>query len=71
MEIQLRLQVKTLGRNRSLKENSLLLRGKDLGDVELQLAMSSSKEPYPTDLQRKSVFESRKVADRQRKITTA
>jgi len=52
------------------KENSFLLRGKDLGDAELQLATNSSKEPYPTDLQREYVFHSRKAADRQRRIIT-
>ena len=55
---------------RNHKDNSFLLRGKDLGDAELQLVTNSSKEPYPTDLQREYVFEGRKATDRQRKITT-
>src|SRR3990172_4936659 len=65
-----RLQVKALEWERANKENSFLLRGKDLQEAELELATNSSKEPHPTDLQREYVFESRKATDRQRRITT-
>ena len=61
-----RLQVKALEWERSAHENSLLLRGKDLQDAEYQLAINTSKEPHPTDLQREYVLRSRQAADRQR-----
>jgi hypothetical protein len=64
-----RLQVKALEWERNNHENSFLLRGKDLQDAEYQLATNTSKEPYPTDLQRDYVFKSRHAADRQRRIT--
>lgn len=56
---------------RNHKENSFFLRGKDLSDAELQLAKNTSKEPYPTYLQREYVFTSKKAADRQRRIVTS
>lgn len=65
-----RLQVKALEWERENKENSYLLRGLDLLDAEQDLALNTSKEPHPTDLQREYVFESRKATDRQRRITT-
>ena len=65
------LQVKGLEWERHNHENSFLLRGKELQDAELQLATNTSKEPYPTDLQRDYVFNSRKSADRQRRIVTS
>jgi len=65
-----RFQVKALEWERSEKENSFLLRGKDLQDAEEQLATNTSKEPHPTDLQREYIHKSRQVADRQRRITT-
>jgi WD40 repeat protein len=63
-----RLQVKALEWERINKENSFLLRGKDLQEAELQLATNTSKDPHPTDLQRDYVFKSRQAADRQRRI---
>jgi len=63
------LQVRALDWERDHKDKSSLLRGKDLQDVEFQLATNSSKEPHPTDLQREYVFSSRKAADQQRNIT--
>jgi WD40 repeat protein len=63
-----RLQMKALEWERSDKESSFLLRGKDLQDAEFQLATNTSKEPHPTDLQREYVFKSNQAADRQRKI---
>lgn len=65
-----RLQVKALEWERKNREGSFLLRGKDLQDAEFQLAANTSKEPHPTDLQRDYVFQSRKAADRARRITT-
>ena len=66
-----RLQVKALEWQRRNKENSFLLRGKDLQDAEFQLATNSSKDPHPTDLQRELLYTSRKMADRQRRIVTS
>jgi WD40 repeat protein len=63
-----RLQMKALEWERSDKESSFLLRGKDLQDAAFQLATNTSKEPHPTDLQREYVFKSDQAADRQRKI---
>jgi WD40 repeat protein len=65
-----RLQMKALEWERSNKEHSFLLRGKDLQDAELQHATNTSKEPHPTDLQREYVFASRKAVDRQKRVTT-
>ncbi len=60
-----RLQVKALEWQRKNKENSLLLRGKDLQEAEFQLTANSSKEPYPTDLLLEHVSASRSAEDRQ------
>ena len=65
-----RLQVKALEWERNHKESSFLLRGKDLQDAELHLAINTSKDPFPTDLQREYVFTSRKATDRQRRNIT-
>ncbi len=65
-----RLQVQALEWERNDLENSFLLRGKELQEAESQLARNSSKEPYPTDLQREYGLRSRQVSDRQRRITT-
>ncbi|HLO33844.1 MAG TPA: TIR domain-containing protein [Anaerolineales bacterium] len=65
------LQVKALEWDRSSRENSFLLRGKELSDAELQLATNTSKEPHPTDLQREYVLRSRQAGDRQRRSITA
>ncbi|MCI0552014.1 MAG: toll/interleukin-1 receptor domain-containing protein [Anaerolineae bacterium] len=61
------LQVKALEWERSNKENSFLLRGKELQDAEFQLDSNTSKEPHPTDLQREYVLKSRHATDRQRR----
>jgi WD40 repeat protein len=63
-----RLQGKALEWDRGARDNSLLLRGNDLRDAELQLAANASKEPYPTDLQREYTLKSRDASDRQRRI---
>jgi len=64
------LQVKALEWERNNKENSFLLHGKELQDAEIQLVANSSKEPYPTDLQREYALYSRQATDRQRRIAT-
>jgi len=64
------LQVKALEWERSGYDKSFLLRGKELQDAEHQLAANTSKEPHPTDLQRKYVHESRQASDRQRRNVT-
>jgi len=61
------IQVKALEWERSHYENSLLLHGKELQDAEIELVANSSKEPYPTDLQREYVLKSRQATDRQRR----
>jgi len=66
-----RLQVDALEWERNNHEKSFLLRGKELQDAELQLATNSSKEPYPTDLQREYTLKSRQATDRQRRLTTS
>ncbi|HEX2994461.1 MAG TPA: toll/interleukin-1 receptor domain-containing protein [Anaerolineales bacterium] len=66
-----RLQVKALEWERNHKESGFLLRGKDLLDAETNLAVNTSKEPHPTDLQREYVFQSRKSTDRQRRLLTS
>ena len=64
------LLVKALEWERSNRENSLLLRGKELQEAESQLATNTSKEPRPTDLQREYVLNSRQASDRQRRNVT-
>lgn len=70
VETQRRLQVRAVEWDKR-RDNSLLLRGKDLQDAELQLATNTSKDPTPTDLQRAYVLESRQAADRQRRMVTS
>jgi WD40 repeat protein len=65
-----RLQVKALEWDRAGRENSFLLRGKDLEFAEGQLVVNASKDPKPTDLQREFILKSRKASARQRRITT-
>jgi WD40 repeat protein len=65
------LQVRALDWQRENKDRGALLRGKDLLDAETNLAINSSKEPHPTDLQREYVLQSRKATDRQRGILTS
>jgi hypothetical protein len=52
------LQVRALDWQRENKDRGALLRGKDLLDAETNLAINSSKEPHPTDLQREYVLQS-------------
>lgn len=65
-----RLQVKALEWDRAGRENSFLLRGRDLEYAEGQLVVNASKEPKPTELQREFILKSRKAAARQRRTTT-
>lgn len=65
------IQVKALEWERSNKDNSFHLRGKELTDAEIQLATHSSKEPHPTDLQREYVLKSRQATDKQRRMVTS
>jgi len=60
-----RMQVKALEWDRSQREESLLLRGKDLQDAEAQLLVNSEKSPLPTELQRAFVAKSREVENGQ------
>jgi WD40 repeat protein len=64
-----RLQTKALEWDRAVRENSFLLRGKDLEYAEGQLVINASKNPQPTNLQRDFILNSRKVAARQRRNT--
>lgn len=64
-----KLQVRALEWERNNQERSLLYRGKELENAELQLATNSSKDPVPTDLQHNFVLISRQVTDRQRRVT--
>jgi hypothetical protein len=69
VQLHRELQVKALEWQRSNYENSFVLRGKELQDAELQLAVNSSKEPNPTDLQREYVLRSKQASERQRRMT--
>ncbi|HET9905667.1 MAG TPA: TIR domain-containing protein [Anaerolineales bacterium] len=68
-QVHRQLQVKALEWDRSGKEDSFLLHGKELQDAEFQLATNTSKEPHPTDLQREYVFKSRQASDVSRRRT--
>jgi WD40 repeat protein len=65
------LQLKALEWERSQHDASFLLRGTELQTAETQLASNSSREPYPTDLQRDYVLKSRQATDKQRKTITS
>ncbi|MDD2922548.1 MAG: toll/interleukin-1 receptor domain-containing protein [Anaerolineales bacterium] len=58
-QVHSRLQIKALEWERSQREDSFLLRGKDLQDAEAQLAVNSRKDPKPTELQVKFAAASR------------
>jgi len=64
-----KMQVRALEWERSGQDKSFLLRGKELQRAEEQLAANTSKEPYPTDLQRQYIYKSRKAIDGQKNIT--
>ena len=64
-QIHRRLQVKALEWERNDHESSFLLHGKELQEIESQLIDNTAKEPHPTALQSRYVFESRKTADKQ------
>jgi hypothetical protein len=56
-----RLQVRALEWDRNHREDSYLLRGKDLQDAEAQLTVNSEKSPHPTELQREYISQSTKI----------
>jgi len=66
-----KLQVRALEWERSDQERSLLYRGKELGNAEIQLAANTSKDPIPTELQHSFVLKSRQATDRQRRVITS
>lgn len=57
------MQVKALEWDRTQREESFLLRGKDLQDAEAQLTANGMKDPRPTDLQNTFVLKSRESED--------
>lgn len=59
VEAHRRLQVLALEWEKR-KDNSLLLRGKDLREAEEKLTNTGQKDPQPTDLQRQYILESRR-----------
>lgn len=70
VDVHSRLLVRALEWDEAGKDQSFLLRGKDLSVAETQLAINTSKNPYPTDLHREYILASRQAADRQRRWTT-
>ncbi len=56
-----RLQVRALEWDRNHREDSYLLRGKDLQDAEAQLTVNSEKSPRPTELQQEYISQSSKT----------
>ncbi len=70
VDVHSRLLVRALEWEQGGKDNSFLLRGKDLRDAETQLAINTSKDPHPTDLHREYILKSRQAADRQRRWYT-
>lgn len=70
VQIHRRLQIRALEWARGNKDNSFLLRGKDLQEAEAQLVANAGKDPKPTDLQTEYVIKSRQVSGRQKRITT-
>lgn len=70
VQVHRRLQVRALEWDRGNRDNSFLLRGKDLQYAEAQLVANAGKDPKVTELQTDYVLRSRQVSDRQRNITT-
>src|SRR5215208_4558587 len=56
VQIHRRLQVRALEWERGNKDNSFLLRGKDLEDAQAELVKNVGKSPIPTDLQAEYVL---------------
>jgi hypothetical protein len=61
VQIHRRLQVRALEWDRNQREESFLLRGKDLQDAEAQLLVNWEKNPHPTELQDRFVLKSREA----------
>lgn len=70
LETHRKLQVQALEWHKR-KTTSLLLRGDELQNAETQLAEHASADPAPTEIQYEFVLESRRAANRQRRIVTA
>ena len=70
VEAHKRLLIRALEWKNKNKDKSFLLRGQDLQEAESQLALNSSKDPYPTDLHREYILKSRQATDQQRRWTT-
>jgi WD40 repeat protein len=64
-----RLQVRALEWERSGREGSYLLHGKDLEQAESWLGNASGKDPQPTPLQTQYLLASRKAATRRQRMT--
>ncbi|GAB4537777.1 MAG: hypothetical protein Fur002_00130 [Anaerolineales bacterium] len=62
-QVHSRLQVKALEWERGQREDSLLLRGKDLQDAEAQLSVNQEKDPKPTPLQTEYAAASRRAEE--------
>ena len=61
-----RLQMRALEWEHGFKDNSFLLRGKDLTEAAKQVKENETKDPVPTTLQREYVNKSRRAVRRQR-----
>ena len=65
VQVHRRLQVKALEWERNNRENSSLLRGKDLQDAETKLVINGGKNPLPTPLQREYIAKSHEFENEQ------
>jgi len=61
VQVHRRLQIKALEWDRNQREESFLLRGKDLQDAEAQLLVNHEKDPRPTELQNAYAASSRET----------
>ena len=66
-----RIQVRAVEWNKKNRENSFVLRGKDLADAEKFTSEAAGKSPEPTQLQGEYILASRKDATRRQRITLA
>jgi len=64
-----RIQVRALEWDKKKRENSFVLRGKDLADGEKFITEAAGKSPEPTALQGEYILASRKDAARRQRIT--
>jgi WD40 repeat protein len=68
MSMSSRLLVRALEWDRQGRDNSFVLRDKDLAKAEAWLAEAASKEGKPTELQTQYIHESRKAATRRQRL---